>query len=106
MYYMDLVIENSTDYELKTAEALVAQHRSQALNYLFLSALRHGKLVNLRPPSVEHEFVTTSLTTEERMAVRTDTAQWDAADALSARLGEVVRRIIAEWGGFLDTEIY
>jgi GxxExxY protein len=105
-YYMDLVVEDSTDYELKTAEALIAPHRGQALNYLFLSGLSHGKLINFRPPSVEHEFVTTNLTREERMQMRLEASGGDTGDALRTKLVNVVQRVIAEWGGFLDTELY
>jgi hypothetical protein len=53
-------------FELKAVEALTDRHRGQLLNYLFLADLPHGKLVNLQPQRVEHEFVNAPIRSHER----------------------------------------
>src|SRR5664279_5317794 len=45
-YFMDLLFCGSFMLETKTAERLVAANRAQALNYLLLAGLKHGRLVN------------------------------------------------------------
>ena len=56
-YYMDLLVNSSVIYELKTVEALTGKHQKQALNYILMVGMRHGKLVNMRTSSVQHRFV-------------------------------------------------
>ena len=65
-YFIDLLLNRGLILEAKTTESLVAAHRAQGLNYLFLTGLQHGRLVNLRPPQVEHEFLSTKLTSAKR----------------------------------------
>ena len=36
VYYIDLVVDSSAIFELKTVESLVPRHRSQLLNYLLM----------------------------------------------------------------------
>ena len=45
-YFLDLVINRSVIYELKAVKAIRTPHKSQLLNYLMLTNLSHGKLVN------------------------------------------------------------
>ena len=51
-YFMDLLFCHGFMLEAKVAERLVAAHRGQALNYLLLAGLKHGRLVNLRTERV------------------------------------------------------
>ncbi len=46
-YYLDLLINNSIIYELKVADRVTVNHKNQILNYLFLSGLNRGKLINI-----------------------------------------------------------
>ena len=48
-YYLDLLFCSGLMLEGKAAERLVAAHRSQSLNYLFLAGLKHGRLVIFGP---------------------------------------------------------
>jgi GxxExxY protein len=66
-YYLDLVSGGGALLELKAVEALTDRHRAQLLNYLLLAELLHGKLVNMRPEAVEHEFVNAAMTREDRI---------------------------------------
>src|SRR5262245_31045170 len=61
MLFVDLLVCGGAIFELKTVDALNDRHRSQLLQYLMLADPPRGKLVNLRPESVVHEFVNTRL---------------------------------------------
>src|SRR5947209_8075820 len=75
-YFMDLLFCRGFMLEGKAAERLGAAHRSQSLNYLLLAELKHGRLVNLRSERIEHEFVSTSLTAEERRRFSVVEGEW------------------------------
>jgi dihydroorotase len=76
-YFMDLVVHGGAVFELKAVEKLTDQHRSQLMNYLLLAELQHGKLINLRPDLVEHEFVNALLTREQRTDFVVCDAEWE-----------------------------
>src|ERR1041385_8295473 len=46
LYEVDLLLNGGALYELKTVTALSGEHRKQALNYLLLLGIHHGKLLN------------------------------------------------------------
>jgi GxxExxY protein len=56
-YSLDLLVDGVAVFELKAVSSLTERHRAQLLNYLMLTGLAHGKLVNLRTDLVVHEFV-------------------------------------------------
>lgn len=105
-YYVDMLVGNAMLYELKTVRALTSEHRMQALNYLLLTGLRHAKLINLRPPSVELRFVSTRLTPQKRFAYTADDSQWQDLDDDGAWLRALMLALLAEWGAFLDTALF
>ena len=72
--------------EGKAAERLVAAHRSQSLNYLFLAGLKHGRLVNFRTERLQHEFVPTTLTPEERRRFSVVEGEWVEMNPASRQL--------------------
>ena len=76
-YYMDLLINNRVMYELKTVKVITGEHRKQALNYLLLMGMHHGKLINMRPESVQYSFISTKLTKEKRYKFIIDDGQWE-----------------------------
>jgi len=105
-YYMDLLINNAVMYELKTVNALTPEHRKQALNYLLLMGMHHGKLVNMRPNSVEYSFVSTRLTPEKRYQFTFDDQEWNNLDNDSVWLKQLICSLLSEWGAFLDTNLF
>ena len=105
-YFIDLLINRSVVYELKTARDFNGSHRRQLLNYLFLYRLFHGKLVNFRPAHVGYEFVSTSLDEEQRHVYRLKLEQWREPDKESARLKAVVEELLVDWGVFLEASLY
>ena len=106
LYYLDLVVEHCVIYELKTVEALIRYHQQQLINYLLLAGLKHGKLINFRAGSVESWFVSTTLDLGARIVDNVDTIRWKGDDKTSRRLKEVLIGLLADWGSFLDLDLY
>ena len=52
-YFADLVVDNSVILELKAVKQLSDVHRAQLINYLCISGLRVGYLLNFRGTSLE-----------------------------------------------------
>ena len=55
VYYADLVLEDAVIVEVKSVEKIDDIHRAQLLNYLRISGLRVGLLVNFSRPKLEFE---------------------------------------------------
>lgn len=56
-YYLDLVVDNKIDVELKTVAQLALVHQSQVLSYLKASGLKLGLLINFGETSLKHKRV-------------------------------------------------
>jgi len=106
IYYMDLLIDNRVMYELKAVNAITGEHQKQALNYLLLTGMHHGKLVNMRPQSVQHNFVSTRLTPEKRYNFTIEDREWRDLDDDSIWLKQLMLNLLSEWGSFLDTNLF
>jgi GxxExxY protein len=105
-YYLDMLVERGIIYELKAVETLNSSHQTQLINYLLLAGLSHGKLVNFRPGSVESRFVSTRLRRQDRMAFRLADGEWQGDEKTSRRLREILCALLADWGVFLDVNLY
>jgi GxxExxY protein len=105
-YFMDLLFNRGLMLEAKTAEALSPVHRSQGLNYLFLAGMKHALLANLRPESVEHEYLSTTLTHNDRREFTIVDAGWQAINEESVFLREKLSSLLADWGAFLEVNLY
>jgi GxxExxY protein len=55
IYYADLVVEDKVIVEVKSVEKIDDIHRAQLFNYLRISGLRVGLLVNFSRPKLEYE---------------------------------------------------
>ena len=55
VYYADLVVENKVILEIKAVEKINDIHRAQLLNYLRISALRVGLIMNFAKKKLEFE---------------------------------------------------
>jgi len=106
LYLIDLWINNSIIYELKTVRSLNEDHLKQALHYLFLLDLRHGKLINFRPESVEYRFVSTRLTPQKRLDFKCIDCEYQAFDDDSIWLKKLLINLLKEWGAFLDINLF
>ena len=103
-YRLDLLVMNGAPFELKAVDALAPRHRAQLANYLHLTGLQHGKLVNFRPELVQHEFVNTSATLEERRSFSVADDEWQELGAVPLR--EWVEALLRDWGTALDVHLY
>ncbi len=70
--YLDLTINKSVIYELKTVAKLAASHGMQLLVYLFVTNASRGKLLNFRPQKLETQFVNSTMEHFERRRFRTN----------------------------------
>ncbi len=105
-YFIDLLIEDSFIYELKATVNLNTAHKRQLINYLLLTELRHGKLLNFRPRSLESQFVSTRLCRSDRTNFQfVDPVAREMETSLS-RLKDTLCRLIADWGTFLEISLY
>lgn len=105
-YYMDLLLNNAVLYELKAVQALTGEHHKQALNYLLLTGIWHGKLINMRPSSVESKFVSTNITPTKRYDFSIDETEWQDLDEDSLRFRQLVVNLLHDWGTFLSTDLF
>lgn len=105
-YFLDFLVADGMVLELKVVEALHARHRAQLLNYLFLLDLGHGKLVNLRTSSVEHEFVNTGWTIANRRRFVVDEDGWDASVPGARVFLQTLLDLFADWGVGLEISAY
>lgn len=105
-YFADLMINNAVIYELKTIQAISGVHCKQVLDYLFLLGMQRGKIINMRPSSVQHRFVSTGITPEKRYAIVMDDAEWDELDEDSTWLKSLMADLLNEWGAFLGIGLF
>lgn len=105
-YFVDLLFDSGAPYELKTAQTLNGEHRKQTLQYLLLMGLHHAKLINFRPESVEYEFVSTQVNPQRRHEFTIHEEDWQNLGRESGWLKELLVRLVADWGAFLDVELF
>jgi GxxExxY protein len=55
VYYADLVVDDKVVVEVKSANDLADVHRAQLLNYLRISGIRVGLLLNFAKPKLKFE---------------------------------------------------
>jgi GxxExxY protein len=105
-FSMDLLFSRGSMLEAKAADRLVAIHRTQALNYLLLAGLKHGRLVNFPTERLQHEFVSTTLTLDERRRFRVVDDGWIEMSPTSRALKLKTIELLEDWGAFLDVNLY
>jgi len=105
-YFIDLLVEDSIVYELKTVNKLSAEHRKQALNYLYLLGIHHGKLINFKPETVEKEFASTSISRLDRYEYSIISKSWLDLDKDSIWLKEFITELLRDWGSFLELNLF
>jgi GxxExxY protein len=102
---VDLLVGESTVYELKSATTLAESHRAQALTYVLLTETLHGKLVNFGAPKVVGEFVSTTLTASKRREVTVQADRW-CQTSTATRLKSLMLDLANDWGLFLSCSLY
>jgi GxxExxY protein len=105
-YFMDVLFNHGLMLEAKVAERLTSVHRLQGLNYMFLAGMKHSLLANLRPERVEHEFLSTTLTQDERRKFSFVDTDWREVNDESRVMREKLVQLLLDWGAFLDVYLY
>ncbi len=105
-YFMDLLLGYGLMVEAKTVESLTKAHFSQTLHYLMLTGMSHGLLMNLRPERVEHQFVSTTLNLAERRRFTIRDTDFRSINEPSRWLLEMLPKLLADWGAFLQVALY
>ena len=104
--YIDVLVDGGGPFEFKTVEGLVPRHAAQLLHYLLLAELSHGKLVNLRKESVEHEFINTTLRYEDRLQFKIVDSAWNDTIASAEQFRALLTALLRDWGTGLDLQLY
>jgi len=105
-YFVDLLVADGVLVEAKTASSLTATHESQTLNYLLLTGLQHGLLINFRTSEVGKRYVSTTLTYDEQRRFRVDDSMFLPRCSAEERVHEHFLKLVADWGCFLQTGLY
>ncbi|HQX54147.1 MAG TPA: GxxExxY protein, partial [Planctomycetaceae bacterium] len=92
-------------FELKVASSLSAAHESQLIQYLMLTELSHGKLINFGAERVEHIFVNCLESPEQRRQFQVDLHDWNK-DAAASRFEDVLVSLVRDWGTGLTRSLY
>jgi len=103
-YYLNLVVAGGAIFEMKAVESLGQRHERQLMQYLFLTGLPHGKLVNLRPERVEHKFVNNTVTLADRTSFALADEGWEEIETTRLKEGMIVA--LRDWGTGLDLGLY
>lgn len=101
-YYLDCVVNGQAVYEWKAVTKLAMQHEAQLMNYLLMLGLRHGKMVNFRPTSVESRFVNATMGWSQRKAFSVVEQRWKAPVGVKEWIVEMLR----DWGVGLELPLY
>ena len=104
--YMDLLFCDALMVEAKTVEKLTNAHHAQAIQYLLLTGMQHGLLVNLRPGKVEKKFISTTLDLESRREYVIHDSDWTSQNEAGDRFRRVFEELLSDWGAFLQTSLY
>jgi GxxExxY protein len=105
-YFLDLVIQDTLLHELKTASAIIGEHKTQLLNYVLLLNLHSAKLINFRPPQIESWFASTTLTLEDRTRICADQSRWQEVAPRDAEFQAATMELVRELGAYLDIALY
>lgn len=105
-YYLDVLVQGSGLFEFKAANAIHAHHREQTLNYLLLLDLGHGKVINIRPELVGHEFVNCPNRLVDLRYPTLFDQRWNPGVPGAGPFREHLMALIADWGAGLETCLY
>ncbi len=105
-YSLDVLLGEGGLFEFKSVDAFSPRHSGQLLNYLLLCDFAHGKLVNVRPRQVQHEFVNAPLSRCERQRFSIEYENWDSEIPGAAFLRETLLALLHDWGAGLEVALY
>ncbi len=105
-YFIDMLVSDCAIFEVKAAESIAPDHRAQLINYLMLLEVAHGKLVNVYPEIIQHEFVNARMEYKQRTRFKVDDGGWIAVTGEDIRWKEWITSALRDWGTGLDLALY
>ncbi|GAA4465125.1 GxxExxY protein [Novipirellula rosea] len=105
-YFIDVLAGSGAIFEFKATESLTERHRSQLINYLLLTGLRRGMLINVRTEKIQHEFVNCTLTPSDRKQFEIDDKHWQAETERDIDLKNCLVDFLRDIGVGLDISLY
>ena len=106
LYKLDVLAHKRGIFEFKAAESIAPRHRGQAINYLLLFDLPHGKIINVRPERVGDEFVNCHSRLDALRDPCVETASFESTVAGASIFHDHLISIIQDWGAGLETGLY
>jgi hypothetical protein len=104
--FLDVLIGAGAIFEFKSVDRLAGRHRAQLLQYLMLIDCAHGKLINVRPEEVEHEFVNCGWRLADRQAFRITNSSWNRTIAKVEDFRDFVTKMLRDFGTGLELSLY
>lgn len=104
-YRIDLLVNSSIPYELKTVDRFHPAHDAQVLQYLFLTNLKHGKLLNFGSRSVEGRFIDSQIDTAQRKAFNINVTEGNS-DRHIEQITATLKPLLEDWGTCLTVDLY
>jgi GxxExxY protein len=104
--FLDVVVGPGAIFECKAAETIHPRHKAQLLQYLMLAEQRHGMLINVRPFTVQHEFVNNALSPDERRRFEVQAEDWNRRTAGAQQFEDAVVGLLNDWGTCLQLSLY
>ncbi|MBL9183291.1 MAG: GxxExxY protein [Verrucomicrobiaceae bacterium] len=105
-YRLDVLAHRRGLFEFKAVENIVSRHRSQTFNYLLLFDLPHGKIINMRPESVEDEFVNCRTRLDDLRNPSLITKAYDHSLPGAEFFHDTLRDLLHDWGAGLELALY
>lgn len=105
-YFADALVHAGSLFEFKAAEAIHPRHTSQTIHYLLLFDLAHGKVINVRPEKVQHEFVNCHRRLADLRAPAVHDDDWSPETPGAARFRDTLMALIHDWGTGLEISLY
>ncbi|MGV3660575.1 MAG: GxxExxY protein [Prosthecobacter sp.] len=105
-YFADVVVDGCGLFEFKTADTLHPKHRAQAIHYLLLFDLPHGKIVNMRTEKVQHEFVNCLQRLRDLRDPAMHANEWQETAPGASLFRDVLMSLIHDWGVGLEMSLF
>lgn len=105
-YYIDVLIADGAIVEFKAVDSLTKAHRAQILNYLMMTQLQQGLLVNVGPERVEKQYVNCAIPYCDRFVFTELVIDWDDGVDGARNFRQLLNSLLDDWGGYLATNVY
>lgn len=105
-FRLDVLIHRRGLFEFKAVDTISPKHRGQVYNYLLLSDLPHGKIVNVRSERVIEEFVNCRFRLQHLRSPSIDVERFKFNVSGASFFHEHLLGLIHDWGCGLDLSLY